>query len=145
MAALAWGGNKLPEDLTQTAYLGNRCAEALFLTFVSTVESAQDVPGASGSLLTELKELDLSGQGLANEAAKALAELISYCPKLRVLNLSRNNISKAGARAILAMVAAHPTLEQVNLDGNPMPSWIRVHVKEIMKTREIENRREASL
>eukprot|EP00929_Paragymnodinium_shiwhaense_P002269 TRINITY_DN102483_c0_g1_i1.p1 TRINITY_DN102483_c0_g1~~TRINITY_DN102483_c0_g1_i1.p1 ORF type:complete len:503 (-),score=117.31 TRINITY_DN102483_c0_g1_i1:60-1568(-) len=133
VAAIETGGMALPRDFKTTAYLGNRCAEALFWTFVRACESSGVTPMCN---LSELKALDLSGQGIANEAAKALSELLEYCPKLEELNLARNSISEAGAKALLSIVSVHPRLVDVCLDHNPMPSWIRVKIRDITKKRQ---------
>jgi len=143
LTSLQAGAHALPQEFAGRAYLGNRCAQVWFTALVNALEANEGGGGGGAAMLRELKNLDLSGQGIGNEAALAFADLMPRCPQLCDLNLSRNNISDKGAHRLLKEVSSHPALLYVNLDGNPMPSWIRVHVKEDMRKRhEFEQKRQ---
>jgi len=51
------------------------------------------------------------------------------------VNLARNHISEHGAQKLLQEIQLHPSLEIINLDRNPVPSWLRVQIKEVMAER----------
>eukprot|EP00928_Gymnodinium_smaydae_P078106 TRINITY_DN6173_c0_g3_i1.p1 TRINITY_DN6173_c0_g3~~TRINITY_DN6173_c0_g3_i1.p1 ORF type:complete len:718 (-),score=193.29 TRINITY_DN6173_c0_g3_i1:63-2156(-) len=141
LSAIAKGERKLPMEFNGRAYLGNRCAEALFETLAADLfapvdgfsqdDPAQMVPHR----VLDLRALDFSGQGLGNEAAVALAQLLPCCPTLQELNLARNNISEHGAHRLLKQIQKHPALDSVSLDRNPVPSWIRVRITETIAKR----------
>eukprot|EP00927_Polykrikos_kofoidii_P059830 TRINITY_DN54953_c0_g1_i1.p1 TRINITY_DN54953_c0_g1~~TRINITY_DN54953_c0_g1_i1.p1 ORF type:complete len:492 (-),score=94.88 TRINITY_DN54953_c0_g1_i1:48-1442(-) len=131
LSAIETGGASLPQDFRGRAYLGNRCAQALFVTLLAYLEAR----GAGYDQFRELKRLDFSSHGLANEAANALAKLLPRCPSLTELDLSRNNISETGAQPLLKEVAVHPGLIVVNLEMNPVPSWMRVHLRDCLYRR----------
>ena len=76
------------------------------------------------------KSIDLSGNGLGNEAAKLLAEMLPELPYVKSVNLSENNISNLGAQALLNAFKAHPALVQLQLDLNPLPSYLRVKISQ---------------
>merc|ERR1712176_1470706 len=126
LRVLGNGAEALPQDFAGRSYLGNRGAEALFLALISENGApASDEKQQSGPLL-DLRSLDLAGQGLGNEAARALATFLPRCPKLGDLNLARNHISETGAQSLVQEVALHPGILKVTLEGNPVPSHIRV-------------------
>jgi len=133
---LKMGSAALQTNLANRAYLGNRGAQAVFLALVSM--SSRGPQEADQCDLQELRALDFSGQGLGNEAASALAALLPHCMKLGDLNLSRNRISETGAAKLLQVIQIHPHLVSVCLDSNPVPSWIRVRLKEILHERQVE-------
>jgi hypothetical protein len=122
------GANSLPLDFTHGFFLGNRGAHALFLAM--EVEEADKT-----SELRELRTLDLQSQGIGNEAAMAIANFMPRCPRLRALNLSRNNISETGLQRLLEEVRVHPALDSFNIEENPIPSWQRVMLKELLRSR----------
>eukprot|EP00747_Dinoflagellata_sp_TGD_P029159 gnl/TRDRNA2_/TRDRNA2_133736_c0_seq1.p1 gnl/TRDRNA2_/TRDRNA2_133736_c0~~gnl/TRDRNA2_/TRDRNA2_133736_c0_seq1.p1 ORF type:complete len:443 (+),score=71.41 gnl/TRDRNA2_/TRDRNA2_133736_c0_seq1:70-1398(+) len=124
------GGEFALEDLAGRAYIGDRGAQALFVTLLE-----EDNDSIEGFGLRELRKLDFAGHGIGNGAAIALASLLPRCPGLRELNLSRNQISETGAQRLLQEVAVHPNLVRVSLEQNPAPSWIRVRMKQILEFR----------
>merc|ERR1719326_2727113 len=125
------GAQSLPVTVTHGSYLGNRGGQALFLALAA---DSEDI-GVDMGELRELRNLDLQGQGLGNEAAIALASLLARCPRLRSVNLARNHISETGAMKLMYEIQTHPSLDMLNLDQNPVPSWIRVRLKEMLATR----------
>lgn len=131
LRALEGGASGIPLDFAYQAYLGNRGGQAFFLALAA---ESDDI-GCEASELRELRTLELSGQGLGNEAADALSVLLQRCPRLRSVNLSRNHISEPGAQKLLQEIQLHPSLEIINLDRNPVPSWLRVQIKDVMAGR----------
>jgi hypothetical protein len=101
---------------TTPHYLGNRGALAL----IEALPAVRDT----------CKSIDLSGNGLGNEAAKLLADVLPECPYVTSVNLSENNISNLGAQALLNAFKAHPALVQLQLDLNPVPSYLRVKLRQ---------------
>jgi hypothetical protein len=101
---------------TTPHYLGNRGALAL----IEALPAVRDT----------CKSIDLSGNGLGNEAAKLLAEMLPELPYVKSVNLSENNISNLGAQALLNAFKAHPALVQLQLDLNPLPSYLRVKISQ---------------
>jgi len=87
-------------------------------------------------MLTDLKRLELPGQGIAYEAVTALADILPQLPSLMLLDLSRNKITEKGALRLLQAIESHPALKDVKLDGNPVPSWIRVRLANMLSVRE---------
>merc|ERR1712093_963191 len=82
--------------------------------------------------LQDIEELDLAGHGVGNEAAEALADLLQYLPNLQGLNLARNSVSERGMHLLLPQIERHPTLVRVSVELNPVPSFLRVKLKEIL-------------
>lgn len=133
LSVIGKGGRELPEEFSGRALLGNRCAEALFKTLAEAL--AGRTAGTYGIDDINLNRLDLGSQGLGNEAALALAQLLPHVPKLHELILSRNHISETGGLAIMRQVRVHPGLVCVCLDMNPVPSWIRVKIEDALSKR----------
>lgn len=131
MRALEDGATSMPIAWSHTAYLGNRGGQALFLALAANCDDI----GIETGPLKGLRMLDLQGQGLGNEAACALASLLPRCPQLRGLNLARNQISETGAQKLMDEIQVHSSMELLNLDQNPVPSWLRVKMKELMASR----------
>lgn len=125
------GVQSMPTSFSHGSYLGNRGGQALFLALAANTEDIGDDSGP----LQKLRSLDLQGQGLGNEAAVALSSLLSRCPHLRSVNLCRNHISETGAQKLLEEIRRHPSLDMLSLDQNPVPSWLRVRLKEALATR----------
>mmetsp|Transcript_71086 Transcript_71086/g.159649 ORF Transcript_71086/g.159649 Transcript_71086/m.159649 type:complete len:439 (+) Transcript_71086:74-1390(+) len=147
LRTLDGGAEALPKDFAIRAYLGNRGAEVLFMALASAPAQPQEGedPDSIGLMptaaeLPELKRLDLAGQGLGNEAAAALAHLLPKCTRLESLDLNKNHISERGANILLQEVASHPTISHVSLDMNPVPSYMRVRLKELLTEKEEEKR-----
>merc|ERR1711879_851698 len=87
------------------------------------------------SELRDLRTLDLHGQGIGNEGAAAMAHFLSRCPRLRVMNLSKNHISETGLQKLMEEVKVHPSLDIPNIDMNPVPSWQRLRLKQLLEYR----------
>jgi hypothetical protein len=118
------GGAKRSAGPTTPHYLGNRGALAL----IEALPAVRDT----------CKSIDLSGNGLGNEAAKLLADVLPDLPFVTSVNLSENNISNLGAQALLNAFKAHPALVQLQLDLNPVPSYLRVKLlQEAIRKREL--------
>merc|ERR1712113_606192 len=116
--------------------MGNRGAEALFLALTSSGSTSEsESKGHGGAVFADLRNLDLAGQGLGNEAASALATLLPLCPRLTVLDISRNHISETGAHSIVTEVIKHQGLVRVNMEGNPVPSHLRLRLKDTLAAR----------
>jgi hypothetical protein len=128
LRAVEEGEQSLSMEFRHKAYLGNRGGQAMFLALVSDSEDA----GADAVELQGLCSLELQGQGLGNEAAIALASLLPRCPSLQSVNLARNHISETGVQTLLHVVQSHPSLESFNVEENPVPSWLRVRLKEVL-------------
>jgi len=128
------GRDALPQDFSGRTYLGNRNAQALFLALVRDID--EEAPEAETGLLKGLRSLELAGQGLGNDAALALAQLMPRCPGLCELNLARNHISETGALRLLQEATVHPSLVRVNLELNSVPSWVRVRLREVLAERQ---------
>jgi len=138
LQAIGLGEAELPKDIASLGYLGNRGAQALFLALASCPQREDTGDGTTQgafAVFEELRRLDLAGQGIANEAAFALAELVPRCPKLAHIDLSRNNVSEKAAHRLLQAVEAHPSIMEVKLEGNPVPSWLRVRLNTMLATR----------
>lgn len=131
MRSIEDGAQSMPISFSHSSYLGNRGGQALFLALAA---SSEDV-GIDSSQLDDLRNLDLQGQGLGNEAAIALSSLLPRCPQLRSVNLARNHISGTGAQCLMEEIRAHPSLDMMNLEQNPVPSWLRVRLKEVLAAR----------
>jgi len=127
---LEGGKESLPRDFSMQAYLGNRGAQALLLALAADVEEDKEL-----SDLNELRTLNFAGHGIGNEAADALCKLLPRCPRLQAVDLSRNHISEAGAHRLLEQVMLHPTIAAVKLDQNPVPSWLRLRLHEVVSKR----------
>jgi len=134
LQVIGLGGAELPKDLASKGYLGNRGAQALFLALASCPAHSEDCR-ESGAIFQELRRLDLSGQGLGNEAALALAELLPKCPALQSMDVSRNHISEKAAQRLVQAVELHPTIEEVKIDANPIPSWLRIRLQSALRKR----------
>lgn len=127
---LEGGQQSLPHNFSMQAYLGNRGAQALLLALAADMEEEKELHD-----LNELRTLNLAGHGIGNEAADALCKLMPRCPRLQAVDLSRNHISEAGAHRLLEEVMAHPCIASVKLDQNPVPSWLRLRLKQVVSTR----------
>jgi hypothetical protein len=129
LRAVECGGSSLPPEFSHGSYLGDRGIQALCQALVG--DDSHDVV----SELRDLRTLDLHGQGIGNEAAGALAHFLSRCPRLRVMNLSKNQISETGLQKLMEEVKVHPSLDILNIDMNPVPSWQRLRLKQLLEYR----------
>jgi hypothetical protein len=125
------GAQALPVEFSHQSFLGNRGGQALFLALAADTEDI----GIEQSELRELRNLDFEGHGLGNEAAMALASLLPRCPRLRKVNLARNHISESGAMRLMDEIQMHPSLDTLIIDQNPVPSWLRVRLKDLLAAR----------
>lgn len=66
--------------------------------------------------LTQLTTLDLTGNGIGDVGASALAEALTQHPSLRRLNLEDNRIGLEGATALGKHLVSAPALHQLELD-----------------------------
>jgi len=128
LRAVEGGSSSLPPELTQGSYLGDRGAQAFFQTLAG--DDCNEV-----NELRDMRTLDLHGQGIGNDAAAAVAQFLPRCPHLRVLNLSKNHISELGMQKLMEEVQVHPSLDVLNIDMNPVPSWQRVRLQELLQSR----------
>merc|ERR1719296_574612 len=145
LQALDEEGEALPAEFSKQCYLGNREARAFFLALGESASkgyggganTAPDASQAEGGhrTLDSLRRLDLAGQGIANEAAWALAELLLLCKRLLVLDLRWNQISEKGAFQLVRAIEKHAALRQVHLEGNPAPSYLRVRLAAALAAR----------
>lgn len=158
LKVLDHGGEALPKEFSRRCYLGNREAEAFFVALnrggARHGNNRSAVPGeaspggvelfaqgegerssSSRSHLSNLRRLDLAGQGLANEAAWALADMLPLCTQLSVLDVRRNLISEKGAYQLLKVIQEHHCIREVHIEGNPTPSFIRVRLAETLSKR----------
>lgn len=65
----------------------------------------------------KLRELDLSSNGIQNELALIISNLISKFPHLRFLDLRKNRIKDTGVQALIQAKANHPSLKTLLLNG----------------------------
>jgi len=68
--------------------------------------------------LKNLKALNLSGNRIGAEGAKALAEALKGNETLTMLNLENNNIGEKGAKALAEALKGNETLTMLNLKFN---------------------------
>jgi len=140
LQTLGLGGEAMPKEFAGKGYLGNRGAKAVFLALGKGEllgDDAGQPPECESDFfehgLKHLKRLDLVAQGIGNDAALALADALPQLPSLTALDVSRNHISKTGAHQLLLAIERHDALREVKIDGNPVPSWIRVRLAEVME------------
>jgi len=103
-------------------YLGNRGAIAFLVAL-----------GQGGA--KELLEIDLSNNGVGNEAVEVLASILPRLPKCYKVDLSRNAISEPGAKVLIKLIQSHPCLYLVDASMNPIPSYTRVRLKEVLSSK----------
>merc|ERR1719330_649097 len=140
LQALDAHGEALPPEFSTQCYLGNREARAFFLAlgYCPWLDDARVSEGreqVGNKLLESLLRLDLAGQGIADEAAAALAELLPRCRRLLVLDIRWNQISARGAFQLVRTIENHQSVREVRLDGNPTPSWLRVRMAKFLERR----------
>lgn len=130
----------LPLEFSKGCYLGNREARAVFLALGycpwlddENIFEGRDQVG--NQLLDSLERLDLAGQGIADDAAAALAELLPRCKNLQSLDVRWNQISERGAFQLVRTVENHESVKEVRFDGNPTPSWLRVRLAKFLESR----------
>lgn len=128
--------HSLPKDIGNKAYLGNMGGHALFSALAYGAEKADERGDPYNA--KELRDLNLAGQGLGNEATESLGDFLPYCPNLTHLDLSRNQISETGAHYLAQAVMSHPALQTLRIDANPMPSWLRVRLRHQLEARRRE-------